>query len=106
MRISFLKLDPQILPDMGVKVSFLADEKPCRQGARSESLYSQIGGAERCGKLICFSGARWKVEHRAVRLGADRGNDVAVMAGVTPGDSLVVTGPTTLHDGDKVEIKR
>jgi hypothetical protein len=25
---------------------------------------------------------------------------------VMPGDSLVVNGPATLHDGDKVEIKR
>jgi HlyD family secretion protein len=47
-----------------------------------------------------------KLEHRAIRVGADRGTDVAIMAGVTPGDSLVVTGPATLHDGDKVEIKQ
>ena len=47
-----------------------------------------------------------KVEHRAIRVGADRGTDVAIMAGVMPGDSLVVAGPPTLHDGDKVEIKQ
>jgi HlyD family secretion protein len=47
-----------------------------------------------------------KVERRAVRLGMDRGTDVAIMAGVTPGDSLVVSGPASLKDGDKVEIKR
>ena len=46
-----------------------------------------------------------KVERRAVKLGTERGTDVAVLAGVLPGDSLVVKGPESLHDGDKVEIR-
>jgi multidrug efflux pump subunit AcrA (membrane-fusion protein) len=46
-----------------------------------------------------------KVERRAVSLGLDRGTEIAVLAGVTPGDSLVVKGPESLHDGDKVEIR-
>jgi hypothetical protein len=36
----------------------------------------------------------------------DRGTDVAILAGVTPGDSLVVKGPESLHDGDKIEIRQ
>jgi multidrug efflux pump subunit AcrA (membrane-fusion protein) len=47
-----------------------------------------------------------KVERRAVSLGLDRGTDIAVMAGLTPGDSIVVKGPESLHDGDKVEIRQ
>jgi HlyD family secretion protein len=47
-----------------------------------------------------------KVERRAVSLGMDRGTEVAVMAGVLPGDSLVVKGPENLRDGDKVEIRQ
>jgi len=47
-----------------------------------------------------------KVERRAVSLGTDRGTDVAILAGVSPGDSLVVKGPESLHDGDKVEIRQ
>jgi multidrug efflux pump subunit AcrA (membrane-fusion protein) len=46
-----------------------------------------------------------KVERRAVKLGTERGTEVAVLAGVLPGDSLVVKGPESLHDGDKVEIR-
>jgi hypothetical protein len=41
-----------------------------------------------------------------VGLGTDRGTDVAVLAGVMPGDSLVVNAPPNLQDGDKVEIKK
>src|SRR5271163_3943635 len=33
VRISFLKLDPRILPDMGVKVTFLGDEPVEKKGA-------------------------------------------------------------------------
>ena len=31
---------------------------------------------------------------------------VAVLGGVAPGDSLVVKGPESLHDGDRVEIRQ
>jgi len=48
-----------------------------------------------------------KVERRAVSVGQERGTEVAVIAGVLPGDSLVVKGPEgSLHDGDKVEIRQ
>jgi hypothetical protein len=29
-----------------------------------------------------------------------------VLAGLSPGDSLVVKGPENLHDGDKVEVRQ
>jgi len=44
------------------------------------------------------------LERRAVSLGADRGTDVGVMGGISPGDSIVVKGPENLRDGEKVEI--
>jgi len=44
-----------------------------------------------------------KVERRAVKLGSDRGTDVAVLAGVVPGDSLVVKGLENLQDGQEIE---
>jgi len=56
---------------------------------------------------LCVSDtADGKVERRAVSLGMDRGTEVAILAGVSPGDSLVVKGPESLHDGDKVEIRQ
>jgi RND family efflux transporter MFP subunit len=106
VRISFLKLDPRILPDMGVKVSFLSEEKPAAKGPEPKTYIPKSAVRGDAGNSFVLLVHDGKVEHRAVRLGADRGTDVAVMAGVTPGDSLVVSGPTTLQDGDKVEIKR
>jgi RND family efflux transporter MFP subunit len=106
VRISFLKLDPKILPDMGVKVAFLSEEQPKAQGPEPITYVPKSAVRSDGGTSFVFLVHDGKVEHRAIRVGADRGTDVAIMAGVMPGDSLVVAGPPTLHDGDKVEIKQ
>ena len=109
VRISFLKLDPRILPDMGVKVAFLEGEKPEAKGKeKSPQALAFIpksavrGNAGTSFVLLVRNG---KLERRAVSLGGERGTDVAVLAGVSPGDSLVVKGPDNLQDGDKIEIR-
>ncbi len=106
VRISFLKLDPKILPDMGVKVSFLAEEKAVAKGPEPKTFIPKSAVRGDAGSSFVFLVHDGKVEHRAVRVGLDRGSDVAIMAGVMPGDSLVVSGPATLQDGDRVEIKK
>src|SRR5690349_7148541 len=110
VRISFLKLDDKILPDMGVKVAFLEEQKPPPKGKAKgpEAVAFIPKGAVRSDSSASFVYLLrdGKVERRAVSLGTDRGTDVAVMAGLTPGDSVVVKGPESLHDGDKVEIRQ
>ena len=106
VRISFLKLDPKILPDMGVKVSFLSEAPVAAKGPEPKTYVPKSAVRGDGANSYVFLVHDGKVERRAVRLGTDRGTDVAVMAGVMPGDSLVVSGPATLHDGDKVEIKK
>ena len=109
VRISFLKLDDKILPDMGVKVAFLEEPKPAaKQGAGKapEAVAYIPKSAVRSDSNASFvylikDGA---VERRAVSLGTDRGTDIGVMGGVAPGDSIVVKGPENLRDGEKVEI--
>src|SRR5437764_7108921 len=110
VRISFLKLDDKILPDMGVKVAFLEEEKPVAKGKQKgpEAVAFIPKSAVRSDSSASFVYLLHdgKVERRAVSLGTDRGTEVAVLAGVTPGDSVVVKGPESLHDGDKVEIRQ
>src|SRR5713226_720562 len=110
VRISFLKLDDKILPDMGVKVAFLEEEKPAAVKKGAEKAPQAVAyipkSAVRSDSSASFVYLLrdGKVERRAVSLGTDRGTDVAVLAGVTPGDSVVVKGPESLRDGQKVEI--
>jgi len=109
VRVTFDKLDGRILPDMGVKVAFLDQEpQPGKKAAKDsgpEALAFIPKGAVRTqgDASYVFLVRGDKVERRAVKLGLDRGTDVAVLAGVQPGDWLVVKGPENLQDGQRVE---
>jgi RND family efflux transporter MFP subunit len=112
VRISFLKLDSKILPDMGVKVAFLEEEKAeaaekgKAKGPQAVAYIPKSAVRSDSSASFVYVLRDGKVERRAVSLGTDRGADIAVLAGVSPGDSLVVKGPESLHDGDKVEIRQ
>ena len=101
VRISFLKLDDKILPDMGVKVAFLEEPKPAASKKGADKVPDAVAyipkSAVRSDSKASFvylikDGA---VERRAVSLGTDRGTDVGILAGLAPGDSIVVKGPRT-----------
>jgi len=104
VRISFDKLDPRILPDMGVKVSFLAAEQPSGQ-APARAVVPREAVREAEGKTVVFLFRDGRLERRAVSLGTVRGTDVEVTAGLSPGDQIVVKGPEGLHDGQRVKVK-
>jgi HlyD family secretion protein len=106
VRVSFLKLDPRILPDMGIKVTFLGAEQKREPGAAAAILIPKSAVRDDNGKKIVFLLKDDKAERRAVTLGGDRGSDTEVIAGVTAGDTLVVKGPGNLRDGQSVGIKK
>jgi RND family efflux transporter MFP subunit len=106
VRVSFLKLDPRILPDMGIKVTFLGAEQKKEPGAAAAILIPKSAIRDDNGKKIVFLMKDEKAERRAVTLGPDRGSDTEVIAGVTVGDTLIVRGPENLRDGQSVGIKK
>jgi RND family efflux transporter MFP subunit len=107
VRISFVKLDPRILPDMGIKVTFLGAETSKKTGAEpSAALVPKSAVRDDAGKNIVFLFKNDHVERRAVTLGGNRGNNVEVIAGLTVGDTVVVNGPPNLRDGQTVAIKK
>jgi RND family efflux transporter MFP subunit len=108
VRISFDKLDPRILPDMGIKVTFLGDApKPTdTKAAQAAALVPQSAIHDDGGKKIVFLVKDDKLERRAVTLGENRGSDTEIMAGLSVGDTVVVSGPADLRDGQNVAIKK
>jgi RND family efflux transporter MFP subunit len=108
VRITFDKLDDTILPDMGVKVAFLSAVPPPGKGDGSEAraLVPKSAVHSDGGKQIVYLVRDQKLERRAVSLGAERGGDVEIVAGVVPGDKLVVGGAEKLREGQVVEIKQ
>jgi RND family efflux transporter MFP subunit len=107
VRIGFDQLDPRILPDMGVKVSFLADEEPAAAAAPVARV-SVAKAAIRTidGKTVVFVARDDRVERRAVRAGRENGNDVDVLSGLSAGEKVVIDPPATLKDGDRITIKQ
>jgi len=110
VRITFDRLDPRILPDMGVKVAFLGEEKlPAASGggaAVPKALIPSSAVRQQDGKAAVFLIRDNIVERRAVTLGLQRGDDVEVLAGVTEGDKLVAKVPENLRDAQSVEVKQ
>ena len=104
VRISFDKLDPRILPDMGVKVTFLGEETGAAKAA-ARVLAPHDAVRQENGQPVVFLYRDGKVERRAVRVGATQGNDVEIIAGVADGDRLVV-GSEPLKDGQRVDVKQ
>ena len=100
-------LDPRILPDMGIKVSFLKDAPPAGQAAGAPAFVvpkAAVRSAD--GHPVVFVLSEDKVERRAVRVGLENGDQVEVTSGVRAGERVVVDGPPTLKDGDKVRIQQ
>lgn len=107
VRVSFDQLDPRILPDMGVKVAFLSEDPAKKAGGPVARAIIPKGAVRNdAGKSIVFVVKDNKLERRAVGLGAEHGNDVEVMAGIAPGDRVVVRGGDGLHEGQTVEVKQ
>jgi|SRR4051812_35252575 len=106
VRIGFDKLDPRILPDMGVKVAFLREEQP---GAAAQTapraLLPKAAVRTVDGRQIVFVVHEDRLERRAVTVGLEQGDHIEVVAGVSAGERVVVDGPETLKDGDKVKVQ-
>jgi RND family efflux transporter MFP subunit len=107
VRISFLKLDPRILPDMGIKVTFLGDEPEQKSGAPvASATVPQSALHDDNGKKVVFLFKDDHLERRAVSIGSTRGNDTEILAGVVAGDKVVVGGVGNLQDGEAVKLKK
>jgi HlyD family secretion protein len=116
VRLGFEGLEPRILPDMGVKVAFLAEEKPAAGGAAASASSGAAGkpvvaiprAAVRKdgGRDVVFVvHADGRVERRAIGLAAGSGDEAVVTSGLAAGERVVVEGPADLKDGAAVQTQ-
>ena len=108
VRVGFDQLDPRVLPDMGVKVAF-------QESGRTETDTSPLTGAvlvpgnavrHQSGRDFVLVVREGEVERRAVATIGERGSDLLLSSGLTPGEIVVIEGPANLADGDRVEEKQ
>jgi len=99
------KVDPRILPDMGVKVSFFNERAPTVQTAPARQVVMVPKAAVRSadGRSVVFIVKDERVERRAVTVGAADGDQIEIVSGVTTGERVVVEGHDALVDGARVK---
>lgn len=103
VRIGLDQLDPRILPDMGIKVSFFEDQAAAVAAPQIRvPTNALVRKDEGTWVWVVRDG---KVERRAVRTGEERDGQVSVMDGLQGGETLVVDAPGRLRDGRAVELK-
>ena len=104
VRIALRTKDPRIVPEMGVRVAFL-ESKPVAGDAPPPPrgvLVPVDAIRQDGGKDVVFLVRNGRAERRAVTLGGSLGESRQVQAGVSEGDTVIVTSPETLKDGDAV----
>jgi RND family efflux transporter MFP subunit len=106
VRIAFDALDPRILPDMGVKVAFLASSQKKDASVAPRALVPQEALRKDEGKSVVFVVRDNRLERRAVQVGDTAGADVQIMAGIRPGETVVVRGPESLANGQRVRVRK
>jgi len=101
VRIALEVKDPRIVPDMGVRVSFLEEKKaaaaptqPAVRGVLVPAAALRLDGAEQ----VVFVLKGHKAQRRAVTLGGASGESRLVLAGVSPGEAVIIDAPAGLRD--------
>jgi multidrug efflux pump subunit AcrA (membrane-fusion protein) len=106
VRIGFEQPDPRILPEMGIKVSFLEAPPTAGEAARARLIVPLAAVRQQEGRSTVFVvDGRDRAERRAVSVGPAHGDEVEVVSGLTAGERVVIDGPADLSDGDRVKIR-
>ncbi|HUR36110.1 MAG TPA: efflux RND transporter periplasmic adaptor subunit, partial [Vicinamibacterales bacterium] len=100
-------LDPRILPDMGVKVTFMKQAAAQAEGAgRPTTLVPKAAiRTENDQSYAYVVGPGGVIDRRAVRAGGTDGDRVEIVAGLASGERVVLTPPSTLVTGTTVVVK-
>jgi len=103
VRVALKTKDPRIVPEMGVRVSFLESAQPAETAKPQGVRVPASAIVEREQKTVAFvvkDDAR--VEQRAITVGTTLNNDRQVTQGLSAGEVVVTTPPAELRDGSKV----
>jgi hypothetical protein len=104
VRIGIDNKDDRIVPDMGVRVSFLEEKKPVA-GRLAVGVLVPSSALRRDGNQDVLFVMKDRMAHRrVVTLGGSFGSSRQVQTGVSPGESVIVDAPAELQDHAIVEV--
>jgi hypothetical protein len=104
VRIAFKEKDERVVPDMGVRVSFLEDEKPAVANAPVITGVTVPADAvvQRDGRTVAFVVSDGRAGQREVEAADTRDGIRRISRGLAVGEQVVLSPPAELLDGAKV----
>ncbi|KAB7769126.1 efflux RND transporter periplasmic adaptor subunit [Xanthomonas maliensis] len=103
VRVAFKVKDPRIVPEMGVRVSFLEQPKPEAANKPQGVRVPAAALVQRQSRTVAFVvDDQNRVHPQTVGVGMALGEDRQVLTGLSAGDTVVLDPPPKLQDGDKV----
>ena len=109
VRVKLLRKDDRLRPEMGVRIVFRKDEEPAEDQGQNRNSRRILVPAEAIVQIDGKSGAflieRDTVRFAAVTTSETKGGNVAIDAGLTPNQLIVLDPPTTLQSGDRIRIQ-
>jgi RND family efflux transporter MFP subunit len=104
VRIAFLERDARVVPDMGVRVSFLADEETVDAAAPAIVGVGVPAEAvvQRDDAVVVFVVVDGRADARTVQAGDPRDGRRRITSGLAAGETVVLAPPAELIDGGKV----
>ena len=105
VRVALNQRDARIVPDMGVRVSFLEAAKPAT-ATRTPAGVLAPGAAvvQRDDADVAFVVDGDTARQRTLKLGRTLGDDREVLEGLGNGDVVVIDPPDTLVDGARIRV--
>jgi multidrug efflux pump subunit AcrA (membrane-fusion protein) len=109
VRVALDVRDARIVPDMGVRVSFLEKTAPVQPTRKPGVLVPSGAVVTRGGKPVAFvvtdlQDDTGRVQQRALTVGRTIGDDREVLDGLAGSDTVVVDPPEKLVDGARVKV--
>jgi len=101
VRIGLNKLDPRILPEMGVQVWFLS-----QGGSDGKAVFVPTAALHSDGdKTYVFTVRDGRARRVAVTTGGESGADTEIRSGLTTGAHVIVSAQRSLRDGERVRLE-
>jgi RND family efflux transporter MFP subunit len=104
VEVAIQKPDQFLLPDMSVRIQFLAGEEPARENGPALVLAPRAALRSDSSGSFAWVVSDGRLRRQSLRAGAERGDQIAIEEGLSGGEALVVGDAPALSDGQRVTV--
>lgn len=104
VRVALEKKDQRVVPDMGVRVSFLAAKNDAQAAPPPGVLVPRSAVVTRDGAEVVFVVVGQNAAARKVKQGTPVGDQAVVLEGLKAGEPIVLDPPEQLRDGGGIKL--